>query len=282
MQAAEFSGGGIIRADGGNAGSQGNGGGGRIALVATNSAGFGNLGLQARGGTADTYGGAGTIYLKDTNAVFGRLIVANNGKAATTDDLSTGNRTTRLPAAQTYIFDSITVTNAGWLEIIPNAVLDLSAGCTLNGDTNSYLVMSGGQLNLGAGFTVTNFNIAQRGTNTITINGTLTLGTNAVLTHYANRVAAMYHWLSMTVTNDLVVEPGGKIMADGLGYGPNQGIGSWTRGGGAHGGQGGNTVWVENNGGRTTWGSITNPATMGGGFGSAMATDPGAACSGFS
>ncbi len=267
IQAADFAGGGTISVDGGTApADQGNGGGGRIALIATNSAGFGNLVLYARGGTANRYGAAGTIYLQDTNA--GRLIIDNAGNTPAAHSLANGIPTTRVPAANTYAFDAIVITNSARFEIVSGAVLDLTAGRTLSGDADKtpYLVMSGGTIKTGGGLTLTNLWISQRGLTAWTVDGPLTVAGGARITHYPNGGISIDHRLDVQVNGAFVVQEGGRIDVTGMGHPFRTGLGTdWhSRGGAAHGGQGSKSQW-DDYGGRTTYGSITNPVTLGSG-----------------
>ena len=84
LTAGSLAGGGSLQADGGDYVSGDTnqdcpGGGGRIAVVLTNSATFGSVTMSAAGGTTtgagNRKGGAGTIYLCGTNSAFGKLIV---------------------------------------------------------------------------------------------------------------------------------------------------------------------------------------------------------------
>ncbi|MFZ4396777.1 MAG: glycine-rich domain-containing protein, partial [Kiritimatiellia bacterium] len=85
---------GTVSASGGGSYGNGNpGGGGRVAIVLTNAADtafvpwLSSSRIQAYGGahaTVATCGAAGTVYLKGTNTLYGRLIVDNNNISSTT------------------------------------------------------------------------------------------------------------------------------------------------------------------------------------------------------
>ncbi|MBM3889049.1 MAG: hypothetical protein FJ388_07970 [Verrucomicrobia bacterium] len=90
---SSFGGNGNVNVDGGpfigpnDTGRDAPGGGGRIAIVVTNSAGFGSVALTANGGARNTFAqtaaAAGTIYLRDTNSIFGKLIVPASDATST-------------------------------------------------------------------------------------------------------------------------------------------------------------------------------------------------------
>ncbi|MCX6872195.1 MAG: carboxypeptidase-like regulatory domain-containing protein, partial [Verrucomicrobia bacterium] len=96
----------------------------------------------------------------------------------------------------------------------------------------------------------------------------LTLGdlsiTNGLLTYLFQQVG-----IELTVLGDAVVGPGGRLLADGKGYGTGQGagaggVGDVGGGGGGHGGQGGSG---RGGGGGIAYGSLTQPTAWGSGGG---------------
>ena len=99
------------------------------------------------------------------------------------------------------------------------------------------------------------------------------LASGAVLTHPAEREGG----LELTVTGDAVIEAGGRVTADALGYARGPGRSSGTggiSGGGGYGGAGGDGA-----GGRTggaTYGSITAPVELGSGEAYGLAPGGGA------
>jgi hypothetical protein len=125
LTAASLGGTGSIQAKGGNyvagadVSNDGAGGGGRIAVVLTNSATFGSVTMSVDGGTttgADALkAGAGTIYLCGTNSALGKLIVPQ----------SPG--TTRRTLISTLTTEAV----AGDVELQSGALLAVSNTCTL-------------------------------------------------------------------------------------------------------------------------------------------------------
>ena len=84
LTASTLTGGGSIRADGGNASntSSGGGGGGRVALLADTLNFSGNL--TAIGGTGGPAGGAGTVFTQVTAEAYGQLRLDNAGRSGYT------------------------------------------------------------------------------------------------------------------------------------------------------------------------------------------------------
>jgi len=97
----------------------------------------------------------------------------------------------------------------------------------------------------------------------------LTIQTNAVLTHGDNSTAEDYKVI-LNVTSNLTIDLGGKINVMGKGYdrcqGPGKGNGTGDYGGG--GGHGGEGADGRSATGGTTYGSITAPTNIGSGAGS--------------
>jgi hypothetical protein len=125
-----LSGGDGIYARGGNGGTKfSGGGGGRIAIVTTNSDDSVLATMQASGkivanggALGGTYqnGGAGTVYLKGTNQIYGRLIMDNNGLAIGAN----------YPYSYTYLWADVTDRTVGDVVLKNSARMALSS-CTL-------------------------------------------------------------------------------------------------------------------------------------------------------
>ena len=93
----------------------------------------------------------------------------------------------------------------------------------------------------------------------LTVTGDMTLS-KGTLTHIANSSAETYK-LNLTVNGGMIIETGGVINVDGMGYafgyGPGRGVAAFGGyGGGGHGGIGGTSKGV-------TYGSITTPTNCG-------------------
>jgi hypothetical protein len=147
---ATLSGGGGIRADGGHdTNGYGGGGGGRVAVYAADLSGFATAQVTARGGLGYSgTGGAGTVYLRDTDEAAGTLVVDNGSgsggrtvtwlglpgpSAVSIPDrvLVQGSRTLVLPvqAGVTITFQQdVTVTGAGQLGQLTSLVAFVSQG----------------------------------------------------------------------------------------------------------------------------------------------------------
>jgi hypothetical protein len=118
-----LTGGGTIRAKGGDTGgpADGAGGGGRIAIVVTNGLYPGSLTVQAYGasnGGGNLDAAAGTIYLKGTNQSYGMLVVDNGNRGLTT-------------ASRTRIGSSVTDKTVGDVILRNAGYMAVSAGETL-------------------------------------------------------------------------------------------------------------------------------------------------------
>lgn len=255
--------GGIIRTNGGSAGNDsydgGGGGGGRIAVYYTND-GYAGTGVdsilfESFGGWGYHYGAAGTVYRMhqgvDTN---GRLKIANNGASK--------NSTTPLVANQD--FDDIWTPGNGVLEVpplytttLPNNVIDyhiVVAGTAVM--PASMIIASGGVLDWKktAQLALTN----------------LTIQTGGTLTHSANDTA-MNYYLDLAVANNLTVETGAYIDANGKGFSAANGFGKGIAratvndggGGGSYGGAGSAAATGSNGG--LTYGLSSNPIDIGSG-----------------
>jgi hypothetical protein len=98
------------------------GGGGRIAVMLTNSATFGSVSMNAVGGLKNagvSGGAAGTIYLKGTDSAYGKLIVSNNVSLANTANIKT--------LISTQVTDAV----VGDVQLLNTAQFAVSNTCTL-------------------------------------------------------------------------------------------------------------------------------------------------------
>ncbi len=120
---------------------------------------------------------------------------------------------------------------------------------------------SGDDVVIPAGVTVTNNGLGTYAINSLTITGTLT---------HAGNVNTEANKISLNVAGNVTVAAGGTINVKGkgyswlnsTGYGPGFSVG---RCGAAHGGQGGSGI--DGSPGLTTYGSVTNPVSLGSGSG---------------
>jgi len=148
IRAGELQGHGTISVAGGNCLNNptgapvGAGGGGRIAVVLTNSSTFGEVEMNAVGGMttwARSYwwGGAGTIYLQGTNQAHGLLVVSNSLGATHSE--------------RTLISPLTTDAVVGDVQLLGTAKLAVSEGCTLTvygtwSNAATYAISGGGTI----------------------------------------------------------------------------------------------------------------------------------------
>jgi large repetitive protein len=275
ITSATFSGNGILRSEGGASASNGGAaGGGRIAMVATTGSNsqFSTFTISASSGyasNANYKAAAGTIYLKALNQTYGELIIKNN-------DLDAINITEIND--QNINMDSLIITNYGKLSMGSNATINLSIG-TITSDSTKDSVTS--KLFFGphqnriiwpTNF-ILNMPLTQQGTNSQTFNGSLTMTSNAYLSHEwdGDATNSESHSVNLIITGDFTVNPGAEFTALGKGYGDSgsgigYGVGGSTgRSGAAHGGQGG--TGLSGTPSLISYGSIINPANYGSGCG---------------
>jgi len=140
---------GTVSANGGSSPNNTGGGGGRVAMVLTNADDTAFAGLSAiracgGPGVAADYrsGAAGTVYLKGTNTLYGRLIVDNNSVAttkrtlinATVGDLTVGDVILRNQGRLSYDGTARKVTAFGsWSNGVSGAADSAAATVTLAG-----------------------------------------------------------------------------------------------------------------------------------------------------
>lgn len=259
---------GVISADGGSSvstGRLGGGGGGGRVVVAFGSNAFAGA-VTAYGGGGIQRGGAGTV-------VYGaELRIINLVQGASTT----------IPSG-TYSFDSVRVGTGAVVELAPAATLN-AASLTLQ---SSGLVRHGaGTLNApqielqpGSSFryysgvlTVTDFTVSSSAVlalNTAMRASQMTVRSGGLVTHDPLNAA-----FDLGVSGTLTVEPGGKVSADGAGFGSGVGAGAGYAnnagpfdgngggGGGGYGGLGGGADSSRPTSG-AVYGSMTQPLELG-------------------
>jgi len=271
-------------------GATGPGGGGRIAVVLTNSTSIDNVRMTAYSSINNSdhkNGAGGTVYLERQGDFSGRgqLVVDYN-------DILPGDRLTCFTlqcgtGVSSYAFSEIVLTNGGVYGLDTNDTLDITA-TTIRGDPsdrNDGIYVIGGTLSVPAAFTWTGVFIAIGATNT-TFNPTasLTVGTNAalrmdvpwtmnypvtvapggIMDHSQNSTNEAYK-LNLTINGTLDIQAGGAIDVDGMGYAWGNGIGkAGLNSGAGYGGMGGHHNTAGTFPG-TTDGSITAPTNIGSG-----------------
>ncbi len=287
VEAASFTGTGLIRANGGNGGTQGGGGGGgRIAIDASSNSFTGSV--NASGGTGNERGGFGTIYW----TVDDHLVIDNGGVNARPSVIVEGD----------YDLNLITLSGNAILRVEGASSSITLDNTTVQGDGTGRLIPFGTVLTPAA-FTVDNFALDLEGKFDGVTN--LTVGSNGelILRTYTALYSGIHTFSSVDVvsagrlifvpynngdsdyTNDspfelhvdtLNIDAAGIITAEGSGYPRNQGPGTPTSsggGGGGHGGAGGNGL---HGSGGTSYGSLYQPVL----FGSGGADDANGAASG--
>jgi hypothetical protein len=245
---------GSIQAAGGTNGVGGSdgagGGGGRVAVYATDWSAFDLTKIQALGGVGgNVSGGAGTVYLKQTGAPQGTLIV---------DAGTGGNGTTPLglPGETDHTFvDSVMIHGGATHAMAANA------GETLDFQ-NSLTITGGGSLAVSGLFT--------SATTVQVVNGVLAAAQVIVpglTVQQGGVVTAQGHKLDLTVSGLITVDATSRIDVTGKGYGLGVTSGGTTTGGasgdsgGSYGGLGGVASGQTN----AAYGDYTNPTDWGSG-----------------
>jgi Domain of unknown function (DUF2341)/Concanavalin A-like lectin/glucanases superfamily/Fibronectin type III domain/SdrD B-like domain/Calx-beta domain/IPT/TIG domain len=257
LQAGTLAGAGSISANGGDRGGSNGavagGGGGRIALY-YNTNTFSGI-TSAFGGIGGQYGGAGTIYQRDTDDAAnpnGNLLISNEARptGATTPFSDTSNQ---------YKFDNLTIQNANVPYSKTTNTLNIVNNLTLQ---SSDTIADTARL---ATLTLSGTDVYNIGNIIVKMNGVMTHDQNA------NTQANILNIISNTVETQL----GGTIDATSKGYlgggsisGSGPGLGGVTTGGcytssagGSYGGKGGNNNMTSSN----VYGSITQPTDLGSG-----------------
>lgn len=233
---------GLITADGGGVGDTRSGGGAGGSIWISAKAVSGGGAITANGGNGNyVYGGGGSG---------GRVAVWAGSVALAGPITATGGNGAQRGAAGTVFLDStqthaaLSVGNGGVLGAI--TPLDVTSGVSTLRIEQGAVAISEADL----------------------VVANLILGTNGVLTHRAAESG-----VSVTVAQEVTVDAGGRILADGLGYssatnaGPGAGgflqlpNGLWSAGGAGHGGLGANGYTGA--GGGLAYGSIATPTNYG-------------------
>ncbi len=285
-RAGAIRGGGAVRANAGAVANTTPGGGGRIALVATNAgAGWDELtGTVEANGFYKTYSSSsGTIYREraaDPPGA-GELIIHGHGQLP---DYALGAEIGGQTAA-TGAFSRVTLENAGVLVVTAGSRIDLSQGTVsgMPGLPAGGIALGGGTLEAPSGFILTNaFLRVQAEGSALLSSGSFTVGSNGEFRvdqplAYAGdlNIAAgglVSHTdggayrIDLAVAGDLAISSGGAIDVSRKGYPYKQGPGRGDGGiGASHGGRGASNVGVAM--GLPSYGSITAPVTCGSGGG---------------
>ena len=288
IQANNLIGSGDIRANGGTGGRfpyygpyASGGGGGRIAIdVPTVNNTFSGS-ITVYGGFGYQYGGAGTIYLTESD----QLVVDNNKHDGATTPLVSAN----------YNFDKINLYENVKLHINGTTSSLTVTGDTLSGGDGKGRLEVEGTLSAPEHFIISGATIAVL--NSLTVTTSITTQTSGGLELYAGSPAypgGEYFFQNITIkantilrlisfdgtssdygvtlhVDNLTVEPNGSISADGAGYlaGTGPGTGETTTnglpGGGGHGGQGGISSFGDAGG--AAYSELFMPVSLGSGGG---------------
>jgi RHS repeat-associated protein len=287
--AGGVTGNGVIRANGGNAGSSaygghgGGGAGGHITIDMPVAANTFTGTVSAFGGSGYQVAGAGTIYW----AAADKLVVDNNALAGRNTILYTAD----------YDFSEIDIRRSGTLRIL-GALSSLTINnTTLSGDGTGRLEMEG-TVHAPATFTMNGVMLAIL--NRLDGPMDITTQTNGGLELHASTMpSGIYDYNNVTVgsgstlrlvsydngdtdyTNDygvtlqvvnLTVQAGGMVESNGQGYpsasGPGKGTNGGPGGGAGHGGLGGNSAGGQAGG--SVYGDIYEPTTLGSGGGNGV------------
>ena len=122
----------------------GGGGGGRVAVYAADFSGFNTSLITAPGQYGDAPGGAGTVYLRQSGAASGTLILAEPNGANSNGDTPLG-----LPGETSHLFPDAVVISGYLTYVVPESpglALDFQNGLTI---TNSGTLQTNGELTLG-------------------------------------------------------------------------------------------------------------------------------------
>ncbi|MFC2062238.1 DUF11 domain-containing protein, partial [Elusimicrobiota bacterium] len=266
IETSELSGNGVITVNGGNGRDtfKTGSGAGRIAIYYNENNFAGNI--TAYGGDGRYRGGAGTIYLKDVDSNIEELVIDNNGISGVTPFVD-GN----------YNLQEIKVSKKGYLYVENDTELE-AENIEINEDgyfrnegitevTNIITNSSGTLRHDGGNFTCNNLLVREYGEcylNVKTEIQNLTIENEGVVTHSQKKEN-----FDLLVTGDLVIESGGKISVDYMGYDIGEGPGAGEKAGdygtgAGFGGVGGDT---HSGTGGDIYGSIVNPDYLGSGGG---------------
>jgi alpha-tubulin suppressor-like RCC1 family protein len=261
ITAATLAGGGVISANGGGvtgtaAVTRSSGGGGRVAIYATENDTYSGT-IAAYGGAATPVtagnGAAGTVYKKvgTGTSVNGTLTVDNNdqgpaGVVAATQQLTA------------EVYDEVALTSGVRYSQLANSTL---ATKKLTADTTIFSSLSGADITVSDVVSLKSTTATWQGkllgTADMTLDGSsvtmqtdstaanivaksVALTGNSTLTHAANTTSQAYKlWLN--ITDNVTVDAGSTILANGLGFIAGNGPGNLlnVNAGGSYGGQGG-------------------------------------------
>jgi len=265
---------GTISVNGGfkSEGVHGAGGGGRMAIVLTNSTSFGSVTLTAHAGGGGIYGGgggfpgAGTIYTRIPGQDHGTLRVDNNWAGLWAGGGLTAG--TWIPSNQTWQVDILDLVNFGSLWVGTNATLNIASGNFGNSSTSGNLIVEGTVV-LPGDLTVSNFTLMPHWSSTLWGLTNLTIASGALASHVKNNDDTAQYKLTIDIPGNLTIDVGGKIDVTAGGYGRGKGPGapSYIYNGGSHGGVGGFFSGNVTNDG-ATYGSVLAPTNAGSGSGS--------------
>jgi hypothetical protein len=284
---------GNIQANGGAGSSEGGvtgggGSGGRIAMYYnTNTISTAQISASGTDPSLDTSpaqkGGAGTIYLKQSSATHGDLVIDNKTTYANNHSF----RIARTPLDSNLNIDTLTITNFAHVHTTDTVninQLNINGSATFNNydnTTTNYnsinwtggrIIDNGGTfavVSSGASLTVpatsTLFGNTPRTFANLTISGNLTHNHNT--TTEVNKI-------DYTVTGDMTLESGGTINVSILGLTRRSGLGAGSSGGGGwsgasgsgagYGGTGGNSIHLA---GGASYGYYDQPFNLGSGGG---------------
>lgn len=294
ITADTISGAGTITSDGGSGANQSNpdgggGGGGRIALYYTTKTFSGTLrSIGGSGPDPAKDGAAGTIYQKPSGQTYADLTFDNTSRnIETPNQLLTG----------TYTFNTINLVDKVYFDIQDGVTITVTSAFnptgsyTLNNSSSTGTIdypaldvtMSGTVLISGdSKWPLQDVTVSS---GTLTVNGdldlrNLTLETGTTLNHTANTTTQTYD-AQITASGDITLNGTSSINLNSLGYSASNGPGEGTdgsgvdgAGGGGHGGNGGGGE--TGIAGGSSYGSQTNPVTIGSGGGTAISSSGGA------
>ena len=254
LKVGTLRGAGLISADGGDGYREpnsrcGGGGGGRIAVHFENYAFWGVF--SASGGAGHVQGGAGTIFTKGPEDVFGHLMFDGAGRPRQATSLPVGS----------YQYDDVIIQKAAGVVVDSGVILT----------TTDIEIRDAGELTLNSAGQIDCERVALASGGVFLLNSQLTLPTmeirsGGILTHSDSQSG-----FDLQITGDMTVEMGGVVSVDGKGYrsgaGPGRGgAGDGYGGGGGYGGSGGKGYDGDGLGG-ATYGVVEEPVYFGSGGG---------------
>ena len=285
IRTARLTGAGSIRADGGRGGTQngGGGGGGRIALHVTDASAFAGT-VSADRGTGAYDGDVGTIYLTDPRLLGTAAFTAGGGEWHVKGDtwsaasLTLNNYRLRLSAAmRAGVDDGLRLLDGAELALRDQSRLTCGT-LTVSGSTNAicrFIVgqdnrkITGSALDCKGDMSIARARIDQYPGGRVKVAGRLAMTEAVDWRPYCNPTSGVAA-VKLEV-GELVMGEGCAINADAAGYlgdagngrGPGPGSGERNYGsGGAHGGDGGNTVDNYAKGG-AAYGDVERPLQPG-------------------